>query len=74
MIRKSLSLLDGKEFIEIIIPCLSEVVDRYSVLIPKPTRQTMTLRLGGLKQDKELSEIQRCELKRITDKLLLTVM
>ena len=69
-----MSLLEGKEFIEILIPCLSEVVDRYSVLMSKQTRQNLAGRLSNLKQDKDLSEIQRCELKRITDRLYLTVM
>lgn len=69
LLRKSLTLLEGKEFTDILIPCIGEAIDRFSILMQKPIKEELWKRLSALKGDKELSEIQRFDLKRITDKI-----
>jgi hypothetical protein len=69
LLRKTVSLLEGKEFIEILIPCIGEAVDRFCILMPRNLREYLWQRLSTLKNDKDFTEIQRCELRRITERL-----
>lgn len=69
ILRKSLSLIEGKEFVDILLPCMAEVVERYHYLWPQKLKKTISERLSLMKDDKELTEIQRCELKRISERI-----
>ncbi len=64
-----MSLIEGKEFVDILLPCMAEVVERYHYLWPLKLKKTISERLAQMKDDKELTEIQRCELKRISEKI-----
>jgi len=57
ILRKSLTLIEGKEFIDILLPCMAEVVDRYQFLWPVKLKKSIADRLMGMKDDRELSEI-----------------
>ena len=73
MIRKSISLIEVKEFTEILIPCVAEAVDKFAILMPKLMKENLYKRLSALKNDQELIENERNEVRRLSDKLGLTL-
>jgi hypothetical protein len=50
-------LLDNGEFFEILIPCISEAVDKFGILMAKQVKETIASRLGRvlIKSVKELT-------------------
>ena len=51
------------------IPCIAEAVDKFSILMPKQMKENIYKRLIALKNDQELIESERNEVRRICDKL-----
>ena len=45
LLRKAVCLLEGKEFCEILIPCIGEVVERFNLLMSKGTKEWLWQRL-----------------------------
>lgn len=44
--RKSLSLIESKEFVDILLPCMAEVVERQQYLWPIKMKKNIADRLG----------------------------
>lgn len=57
ILRKSLFLIEGREFVDILLPCMAEVVEKYHYLWPLKLKKTISERLAQMKDDKELTEI-----------------
>ena len=55
--KRSLSLLEGKEFVDIIIPCISEAVDRFFMLMSRSMKELIIHKMSNLKYDRDFSEI-----------------
>ena len=53
LLRKALCLLEGKEFCEILIPCIGETVDRFTPIMQKGSKDWLWQKLSSLKHDKE---------------------
>ena len=39
LIKRSLSLLDNGEFLDLIIPCFGDTVDKFGILMPKSLKE-----------------------------------
>eukprot|EP00347_Sterkiella_histriomuscorum_P016463 403353082 len=70
LIKKTMQLLENKEFIEILLPCLSEAVERFHIIMSLKMRENIAQKLNRIKADREFSEIQKMEIKRILDKII----
>jgi len=68
---KSLALIDSKEkvCIDILLPCLAEIVDKanYKKVCGKALREMLRGRLRTMSEDTGFTEMQRCEISRIYD-------
>lgn len=46
ILKKALILIEGNEFIDILLPCIAEVVDKHSYLWPVKLARSMAERMG----------------------------
>jgi hypothetical protein len=46
LIRRALNLLDNGEFFEILIPCLTEAIDKFGILMSKQVKENLQSRLS----------------------------